>query len=120
MGQLIKRLDLIQSELREIRGRLDEIEKFLFQTQKIAVPLPESKLLQLSDHLRKSFLALSSKGGESSASDVACITGKKRGSEARILNLLATMGWLTKRRNGKHVVFAIKEQKQPKTDQDAF
>jgi hypothetical protein len=100
------RLDRIFQELQNIRFRLDDIENAFSNWQPQPLNLSESELLSLPDNLRKTYLAVASKG-ECSATEVSNLTGRSRAIESSYLNQLTRMGWLTKRRNSKTLYFRV-------------
>jgi len=94
------RLDRIFQELLNIRHRLDDIEKMFSNWNPQPLHVPESKLLSLPDHLRKTYVIVAS-AGECSATQVSNLTGRSRAIESGYLNQLVRMGWITKRRNSR-------------------
>ena len=100
------RLDRIFQELQNIRFRLDDIENAFSNWQPQPLNLSESELFSLPDNLRKTYLAVASKG-ECSATEVSNLTGRSRAIESSYLNQLTRMGWLTKRRNSKTLYFRV-------------
>jgi hypothetical protein len=97
-------LESIFKEMITIRQRLDEIERNYSKLQSQPVDLQQSELINLPDHLRKSFVIVASKG-ECDASVVSNLTGRCRAIESNYLNQLERMGWLSKRRVSKAVHF---------------
>jgi len=97
-------LEQILKEIMHIRSRLDEIEKGFAGWRPQPVDVPESELIALPDHLRKTYVVVSSKG-ECSAVQVSNLTGRCRAIESNYLNQLSRMGWLNKRRISKTVHF---------------
>ncbi len=100
------RLDRIFQELQNIRFRLDDIENTFSNWQPQPLNLSESELFSLPDNLRKTYLAVASKG-ECSATEVSNLTGRSRAIESSYLNQLTRMGWLTKLRNSKTLYFRV-------------
>lgn len=98
--------DRIMQELQQIRFRLDDIESVISKWDPLPLEIAESDLLSLPDHLRKTYLVVASKG-DSSATEVANLTGRCRSIESNYLNQLARMGWLTKRRDSKSLRFCL-------------
>jgi hypothetical protein len=93
-----------------IRYRLDDLENTISNWHPQPVEIAESKLISLSDHLRKSFMVVASRG-ECNATEVSNLTGRSRAMESSYLNQLTRMGWLTKRRNSRTLHFRpISEQ----------
>ncbi len=103
-------LDRIFQEMLNIRYRLDDLENTISNWHPQPVEISESKLISLSDHLRKSFMVVASRG-ECNATEVSNLTGRSRAMESSYLNQLTRMGWLTKRRNSRTLHFRpISEQ----------
>ena len=106
-GQFMVRrsvLDRICEELLNIRYRLDDIENSFSNWNPQPLEVPESSLLSLPDHLRKTYLIVASKG-ECSATQVSNTTGRSRAIESSYLNQLTRIGLLTKRRNSRTLKF---------------
>jgi hypothetical protein len=112
-------LDRIFQEIQQIHYRLDDIEAALSSWNPQPLEISESKLLSLPDNLRKTYLTVASRG-ESSAIQVSNLTGRSRPIESSYLNQLIRMGWLTKHRDSKTVIFCLvsgkvlKERPRPK------
>jgi hypothetical protein len=87
-----------------MRQRLDNIEKNYSNWKPQPLPVPESELITLPDHLRKTYVIVASKG-ECDAVQVSNHTGRCRAIESNYLNQLSRMGWLNKRRISKAVHF---------------
>jgi hypothetical protein len=102
--------DRILEELRQIRYRLDDIENAISKWNPLPLEIPESELFSLPDHLRKTYMAVASKG-ECNATEVANLTGRCRSIESSYLNQLARSGWLAKRRDSKSIRFYVMSQK---------
>jgi len=100
-------------EMMSMRQRLDEIEKNFSSLKPQPVSLPESELITLPDHLRKTYVVVVSKG-ECDAVQVSNLTGRCRAIESNYLNQLSRMGWLNKRRISKAVHFRPISQKTGK------
>jgi hypothetical protein len=90
-----------------MRMRLDDIEQNFSSLNPPPLPVAESKLISLPDHLRKTFVIVASKG-ECDAVQVSNLTGRCRAIESNYLNQLSRMGWLNKRRISKAVHFRPK------------
>lgn len=103
--RLVK-LDQILRELLNIRQRLDTIENKFSNWQPQPLNIEESKLLNLPDNLRKTYLIVASRG-ECSATQVSNLTGRSRAIESSYLNQLTRMGWFTKRRNSRTLSFRL-------------
>ncbi|HTY74088.1 MAG TPA: hypothetical protein VMD05_00810 [Candidatus Nanoarchaeia archaeon] len=99
-------LDQIFKEMLNIRCRLDELENSFSNWNPQPMAVPESKLMALPDHLRQTFMVVSSKG-ECSATSVSNLTGRCRAIESNYLNQLSRMGWLNKRRVSKTTHFRL-------------
>jgi hypothetical protein len=97
-------LDKIFQEMMNIRYRLDDIEKSFSQWNPQPVDVPDTELLQLPDHLRRTYLTVASRG-ECDATVVSNLTGRCRAVESNYLNQLARMGWLNRRRISKAIHF---------------
>ncbi len=98
--------DRIFHEIQQIRYRLDDIESEFSKWDPHPLNITESKLFSLPDHLRKSYIAVSSKG-ECNATLVSNLTGRCRSIESNYLNQLARMGWLMKQRDSKTMNFRV-------------
>jgi len=104
------KLELIFKELRDIKTRLDELERlFINRHYTFQNHVPESKLLELPDSLRKTYIAIASRQQDSTATDVSAATGRVRAIESLYLNQLVRMGYLTKHQNSKNKVFRLCE-----------
>lgn len=102
--------DRILQEMQQIRYRLDDIETALSRWNPLPLEISESKLLSLPDHLRKTYLIVASKG-ECSATRVSDLSGRSRPIECSYLNQLVRMGWLTKHRDSKTILFHLISEK---------
>jgi len=98
----------IYLELRLIRNSLSDIENKLTQQHGIPITIPDLQLLQLSDHLRKTYIFVASKG-MCDAETVSINTGRCRATESNYLNQLVHMDWLEKNRESKTVIFTVKQ-----------
>jgi len=67
-------------------------------------PLDVDALLSLPDHLRKTAIAVSTRGS-ATAKEAANDTGRTRAAESDYLNQLVKMGYLSKKRKGRTVYF---------------
>ena len=76
MYRLVRRsvLESIFKEMMNIRHRLDDIEKSFSNWNPQPMNLTESKLIALPDHLRRTYVAVSSMG-ECCAVEVSSLTG---------------------------------------------
>jgi hypothetical protein len=97
-------LDKIFREMINIRWRLDDIEKSVSNWSPRPLGVSDTELLQLPDNLRRTYLAIASKG-ECPAEVVSNLTGRCRAVESNYLNQLARMGWLNKRRVSRTLYF---------------
>ena len=97
-------LDKIFKEMINIRWRLDDIEKSVSNWSPQPLEVPSTELLQLPDHLRRTYLTVASRG-ECDAKMVSNLTGRSRAIESNYLNQLVRMGWLNKRRVSKTIHF---------------
>jgi len=97
-------LDKIFQEMLAIRYRLDDIEKSFSGWSPQPLDVPDAELLQLPDHLRRTYLTVASRG-ECDATVVSNLTGRCRAVESNYLNQLSRMGWLNKRRVSKTINF---------------
>jgi hypothetical protein len=105
-------LDKIFREMINIRYRLDDIEKSVSNWSPQPLEVPDTELLQLPDHLRRTYLTVASRG-ECEATVVSNLTGRSRAIESNYLNQLARMGWLSKRRVSKSQCFRPVSEKMP-------
>ena len=110
--KLVRRsvLECIFREMMSIRQRLDDIENNFSGWKPQPVDVPESELIALPDHLRRTYVIVSSKG-ECSAVQVSNLTGRCRAIESNYLNQLSRMGWLNKRRISKTVQFRLMSER---------
>jgi ArsR family transcriptional regulator, lead/cadmium/zinc/bismuth-responsive transcriptional repressor len=99
-------LEQIFKEMMSVRQRLDNIENNFANWNPRPVEVPESSLITLPDHLRKTYVAVATKG-ECDAVQVSNQTGRCRAIESNYLNQLLRMGWLSKRRVSKVVNFRV-------------
>lgn len=97
-------LDKIFREMINIRYRLDDIEKSVSNWSPQPLEVTDTELLQLPDHLRRTYLTVASRG-ECEAEVVSNLTGRSRAVESNYLNQLARMGWMSKRRVSKTLYF---------------
>src|SRR3972149_4797033 len=97
-------LNKIFREMMNIRYRLDDIEKSFSNWNPLPLEVADTELLQLPDHLRRTYLTVTSRG-ECDATLVSNLTGRCRAVESNYLNQLARMGWLNKRRISKTINF---------------
>jgi ArsR family transcriptional regulator, lead/cadmium/zinc/bismuth-responsive transcriptional repressor len=97
-------LDQIFKEMMNVRQRLDNIEASFSNWNPQPMQVPESLLITLPDHLRRTYVVVASKG-ECDAAQVSNNTGRCRAIESNYLNQLLRMGWLNKRRISKVVHF---------------
>jgi ArsR family transcriptional regulator, lead/cadmium/zinc/bismuth-responsive transcriptional repressor len=104
-------LDQIFKEMMNVRQRLDNIENNFASWNPQPVQVPESSLITLPDHLRKTYVVVATKG-ECDAVQVSNYTGRCRAIESNYLNQLLRMGWLNKRRISKAVHFRPVAKKQ--------
>ena len=93
-----------------MRQRLDNIENNFSNWKPQPIPVLESELITLPDHLRKTYVVVASKG-ECDAVQVSNHTGRCRAIESNYLNQLSRMGWLHKRRISKAVHFRPNSRK---------
>jgi hypothetical protein len=109
-------LEQIFKEMMHMRQRLDDIENSFSGWNPQPIEVPESELMSLPDHLRRTYMVVASRG-ECDAVTVSNKTGRCRAIESNYLNQLARMGWLEKRRVSKTAHFHLMTQKalkQPK------
>jgi hypothetical protein len=99
-------LESIFKEMMNIRYRLDDIENNFSSWKPQPVDVPESALITLPDHLRRTYVIVASKG-ECNAVEASNLTGRCRAIESNYLNQLSRMGWLNKRRISKTVHFHL-------------
>jgi hypothetical protein len=98
--------DRILEEMKQIRFRLDDIEAAVSGSSPKPLEISDQELFLLPDHLRKTYLTVMSKG-KTSATEASNLTGRCRAMESNYLNQLSRMGWLTKHRESKTVLFGI-------------
>jgi hypothetical protein len=107
-------LESIFKEMMKVRQRLDDIENNFSNWKPQPINMPESALITLPDHLRRTYIVVASKG-ECDAVQVSNLTGRCRAIESNYLNQLSRMGWLNKRRIAKAVNFRPLSEKRQKT-----
>ena len=88
-----------------IRYRLDDLEKNFAAWSPQPLDVPDSELLQLPDHLRRTYLTVASRG-ECDATVVSNLTGRCRAVESNYLTQLSRLGWLSRRRISKTINFS--------------
>lgn len=93
--------------MRNMRIKLDDIEKSFSNLNPPQIQIPQSEFISLPDHLRKTYIIVASKG-ECDAAKVSNQTGRCRAIESNYLNQLSRMGWLNKRRINRSVNFRPK------------
>jgi trehalose-phosphatase len=99
--------------MHEIRYRLDDIERSISKWKPEPVEISESELLLLPDHLRKTYMAVASKGN-CSATEVSNLTGRCRAVESNYLNQLVRTGLLMKQRSSKEILFLVSNHEENK------
>jgi hypothetical protein len=102
-ARLNSKITDMQQELRQILTLLTSPVK-LTQNEKLV-------LLSLSAHLIKTYFTLESQGS-ATATQVSNLTHKARAVESSYLNQLATMGYVSKSRKSRIVLFTIKGHTQ--------
>jgi DNA-binding transcriptional ArsR family regulator len=98
--------DQLFREIREIRYRLDDIESTFSNWNPSPSEISTSELFLLPDHLRKTYIAVATKG-ECNATRASNLTARCRAVESNHLNQLTRMGWLTKRRESKTIYYRL-------------
>ncbi len=98
--------DQIFREMRNIRFRLDDMEKKMSNWNPQPLKVSESHLISLPDHLRRTYMVVLQKG-ECSATIVSNNTGRCRAIESNYLNQLRRMGWVNKRKISKTTNFRL-------------
>ena len=78
-------LDQIFHEMMNIRYRLDDIEKSFSSWNPQPLEVSDTELLQLPDHLRRTYLTVASRG-ECEATVVSNLTGRCRAVESNYPN----------------------------------
>jgi hypothetical protein len=97
----------IFTELFKLNARIGEIEKVLIAQYAKPIVVSDSLLLNLPDHLRRSYICVCQNGG-SNAFETSIQTGRTRSIECSHLNQLCRLGYLNKQHKGKAVVFSVK------------
>lgn len=105
--RIIKLLESIDLKL----GRLEDgLKTFLKMSpqrpREPNTPLDVDVLLTLPDHLRKTAIAVSTRGS-ATAKEVASDTSRTRAAESDYLNQLVKMRYLSKKRKGRTVYFYV-------------
>jgi hypothetical protein len=101
----------IIAELQHLFERVETLEKLvetLTLTSGKLVDITTSIKLGLPDHLRRTYTIITSMG-QCTANQVSAKTGRARAVESHYLNVLTTMGWLTKERIGRDAIFDLAE-----------
>src|SRR3989304_10082300 len=101
-----------------IRYRLNDIENSFSNWNPQPLEVPDTEILQLPDHLRRTYLTVASRG-ECDATVVSNLTGRCRAIESNYLNQLVRMGWLNKRRLSKAMHFRPLSKRENRKDQVA-
>ena len=63
---------------------------------------------EIDSNLVPTIKAILSKGGQSSAQDIALITNRSRSRENQHLNHLVELGYVQKKRDGREIIFYLK------------
>jgi len=98
--------------MQHIHLRLNELERNMSGWNPLPLEISETKLIALSDHLRRTYLTVASLG-ECDAVAVSNLTSRCRALESNYLNQLCRMGWLNKRKVSKSTYFCL-AQEMPK------
>lgn len=106
----------IFKEMQYIRTKLEDLENNIANLNPKPIEVPESTLMELPDHLRKTYIAVLSRG-ELCAMQVASITERARALESAYLNQLVRMGYLNKYTAANKTKFysALKNQRDDTT-----
>jgi hypothetical protein len=99
----------LAEQLREINARLQRIEDVIMSHNTEPSDIPESLLLSIPDHLRRSFMAVG-KLGISTATDISLETGRARAVESSYLNQLVRMKHLEKGKDGREATFTVRDK----------
>jgi hypothetical protein len=103
-------LQQIFKEMMNMRLQIEQLEKTFSKWKPQPVDVSNSEVINLPDHLRKTYVAVAKKG-ECHAAQVSNSTGRCRAIESNYLNQLSRMGWLHKRRISRIVHFRAIEPK---------
>jgi hypothetical protein len=106
-ARLNTKINDLHKELRQILTLLTSPVK-LTQNEKLI-------LLSLPAHLIKTYFTLESQG-KATAHQISQFTNKARAIESSYLCQLATMGYITKRRNSRIVIYSMKTQNCTQTE----
>jgi len=95
LKKILEILNRIEKRLERIEGNhtVDNIDPFA--------------LLELPDNLRTTLIALL-KAENATAEGISSITGRGRAIESHYLNFLVKMGYVEKKRDGRKVIFTVK------------
>lgn len=104
LKRLNEKVDLILEGQRKQRAPIGSEYMQVLESQK--PPLDVASLLSLTDHLRKTAMAMVELQ-KATAETVAEKTGRRRATESDCLNQLVRMGYLKKKREGLKVFFYI-------------
>jgi predicted transcriptional regulator len=95
----------IDKRLQQIEEKLDKLmEEFELFKRSIDIPTENKSVLDLPKHLQTTFLTLHSLKS-ATAGMIATKTNKARAVESSYLNQLVRLGYISKRRNGRKVIF---------------
>lgn len=113
---MVKRsiFEQIFKEMQYIRFKLEDLDNRMTSLNSKPMDLTESELISLPDHLRKTYLAVASKG-ECGATQVSRLTRRCRAIESSYLNQLVRMGWLNKCKVSNKTQFCLTLEKQPRS-----
>jgi ArsR family transcriptional regulator, lead/cadmium/zinc/bismuth-responsive transcriptional repressor len=104
----------IFKEMQFIRNKLEDLENNIANLNPKPIEVSESSLIELPDHLRKTYIAVLSRG-EINAAQVAGITARARALESAYLNQLVRMGYLNKATASNKTKFYSTLKNQHKT-----
>jgi predicted transcriptional regulator len=96
----------LTKKIEQIRVRVTQLETFN-KLNKRSFDLPKKELLDLPKHLQRTFIQLE-KLGSASAPAIAEHTKLARAVESSYLNQLVMIGYASKNRQGRTVIFTTK------------
>ncbi len=110
LEEILKSLQRIELLLRSNSSQtadayeIDEVKKESFLDVMEIINI----VSEIDSNLVPTIKAILSKGGKSSAQDIAIITNRSRSRENQHLNHLVELGYVQKKRDGREIIFSLK------------
>lgn len=102
-------LQELNANMARLNRRFDDFQKYYSATHPIFPSdlsnVSLDKMLSLPDHLRRTYIAVAQFQRPISAVEVCGSTGRCRAIESNYLNILVRLGWLTKLRVDREMMF---------------